>query len=496
MPDLQVEVRIRTELPFLSGQVPDERGLPVSFIQNPSPLTKGEPLTLLTPVLAAVEELGEVTVFADERARSFTLAVMTYPDPDGPMGARFTVSVRTCEGIYEVELHARVGTFCEDIDYGYLHNWAIHRSGRALGEVSLLHMDPAGTGIGEGRLTVKHTAVMAELDARTICHVMNRMIGLWQAAARALVHSRSLHERKIQSLRISRTNDLLAIMNAENNLKKARLGLDRLTGLTPVKEFVHQLVARREFVRMCTEAKLTPVTVSPHLVFTGNPGTGKTTVARIVADIYKELGLVSKGHVIEVDRGGLVADFVGQTATKTLAACEKARGGILFIDEAYSLARENGNDFGREAIDTIVKFMEDNRGEIAVIVAGYPDRMKTFMKSNPGLASRFDLTVGFPDYSEIELMEILDGMMIDHDFVFGKGARHAAFGAIRSLDRGGNFGNAREVRRLFETMVGRHAEVIASVRRPDRDTLRTITVDAIPVPAKTELDFIDLTELQ
>ena len=198
--------------------------------------------------------------------------------------------------------------------------------------------------------------------------------------------------------------------------------------------------------------------LSLHLVFSGNPGTGKTSVARILANIYREIGILSKGQLVEVDRADLVAGYVGQTAIKTKEKIEEAMGGVLFIDEAYTLNKE-GNDFGQEAIDTILKAMEDNRDKFIVIVAGYPGLMKDFINSNPGLKSRFSKTINFPDYSSDELFEIFIKFCNDYDYILSNDAYPLVKKEIADMvkNRDYYFANAREVRNLFEKIVSNQA---------------------------------------
>ena len=181
--------------------------------------------------------------------------------------------------------------------------------------------------------------------------------------------------------------------------------LDALIGLQAIKHDVKELIAYVKVQKLREESGLKSVPASLHLVFTGNPGTGKTTVARIIAKLYKQIGVLSSGQLVEVDRSGLVAGYVGQTALKTQQKIEEAMGGILFIDEAYALAKE-GNDFGQEAVDTVLKAMEDNRSDFVVIVAGYTEPMERFIESNPGLKSRFNKYIEFADYTMEELTAI------------------------------------------------------------------------------------------
>jgi Holliday junction resolvasome RuvABC ATP-dependent DNA helicase subunit len=257
--------------------------------------------------------------------------------------------------------------------------------------------------------------------------------------------------------------------------------LDELVGLTPVKAEL-RLVANLVSVQHLRRDRGLKVTdTSQHLVFTGNPGTGKTTVARLLGQIFRALEVVPKGHLVESDRAGLVAGYVGQTALKVTAVFERAKGGVLLIDEAYALARGGENDFGREAIDTIVKLMEDMRDDIVVIVAGYPEEMATFIDTNPGLRSRFPKTIDFPDYSNDELAQILDGLCDKAGYTLTTDARARAHDWFVSLPRGRAFGNARLARNLFESMISHQATRLVAIDEPtDRQLMDLLAEDVVP----------------
>ena len=228
--------------------------------------------------------------------------------------------------------------------------------------------------------------------------------------------------------------------------------LNTLIGLVSVKKEVQTLANFIKIQKKREEQGLKSSSLSYHFVFTGNPGTGKTTVARIVAGIYQELGMLKKGHLVETDRAGLVAEYIGQTAIKTNAIIDSALDGVLFIDEAYSLAGGGENDYGKEAIATLLKRMEDDRDRLVVILAGYTEEMKQFIDSNPGLQSRFNRYIEFPDYTAEELVQIFETNMRKYDYHFGKGAKEALQQyfekAVANKDI--NFGNGRFVRNIFE----------------------------------------------
>ena len=255
--------------------------------------------------------------------------------------------------------------------------------------------------------------------------------------------------------------------------------LDGLIGLNSVKEEVKTL---RNYIIIQQEREkkgLKTTLVSYHCVFTGNPGTGKTTVARIVADVYRSLGVLKKGHLVETDRSGLVADYVGQTATKTNKIIDRALDGVLFIDEAYSLATGGDNDYGKEAIATLLKRMEDNRDRLVVILAGYSDEMKQFIDSNPGLQSRFNRYIHFPDYNADELFQIFEANCKRNDYVMTDEAKTALKSLLEKAvaEKDKNFGNARFVRNLFEKTLERQANRLSKQENLSKEMLTEITIE-------------------
>ncbi len=268
--------------------------------------------------------------------------------------------------------------------------------------------------------------------------------------------------------------DAAADLPPERSTEEILAELDALIGLAHVKTEVRRLTSLLRVQQLRAQHDLPVIETSRHLVFVGNPGTGKTTVARLLSQLYRSLDVVSKGHLVETDRADLVAGYVGQTATKTQAVLESALGGTLLIDEAYSLARGGENDFGREAIDTLVKFMEDHRDDLAVVVAGYPDEMRELIDTNPGLDSRFARTLDFPDYTSDELVAIFELIAGKQGYRLAPVATERLRDVIDDEPRTRGFGNARFTRNVFEQAVSIHAVRLADVVAPTREQLMTL----------------------
>jgi hypothetical protein len=263
--------------------------------------------------------------------------------------------------------------------------------------------------------------------------------------------------------------------------------LDALVGLERVKADVRQLINFLKVQKLREEQGLKSLPASRHLVFYGNPGTGKTTVARLLAQVYRTLGVLRRGHLVETDRAGLVAGYVGQTAIKVKEATTRALGGVLFIDEAYTLTGGGSNDFGQEAVETLLKMMEDHRDDLVVIVAGYTGRMQDFLDSNPGLRSRFNKHIRFDDYGVEQLARIFQTFCHKADFrVTADAERELAsvFGVL-TASRNETFGNARTARNLFEATVSKQANRLVALPKVDKEILSTI--EAADIPGHDEL---------
>lgn len=259
--------------------------------------------------------------------------------------------------------------------------------------------------------------------------------------------------------------------------------LDAMIGLETVKGEIHRQAAVLRVEGLRKKAGLDTPTITRHLVFNGNPGTGKTTVARLVAGIYRALGLLSKGQLVEVDRSELVAGYLGQTAQKTADVVKSAEGGVLFIDEAYSLS---GDQYGKEAIDTLVKEMEDKRDDLVVIVAGYPLPMAIFISENPGLESRFRTMIEFDNYTDDELAAIFEQMADAADFDAGEAVVARLREILADAPRGPSFGNARFVRNMLEAAIGHHAWRLRDVKEPTLEQLRSLEPADLVAPTDNE----------
>ncbi|MFB6978421.1 right-handed parallel beta-helix repeat-containing protein [Streptomyces scopuliridis] len=280
----------------------------------------------------------------------------------------------------------------------------------------------------------------------------------------------------------ARPSDAVPEMTTPARASEAVLGeLDSLVGLDSVKREVRALTDMIEVGRRRKEAGLKAASVRRHLVFTGSPGTGKTTVARLYGEILHSLGVLERGHLVEVSRVDLVGEHIGSTAIRTQEAFDRARGGVLFIDEAYALSPEDsGRDFGKEAIDTLVKLMEDHREAVVVIVAGYTAEMERFLTVNPGVASRFSRTITFSDYVPEELLRIVEQQSEEQEYRLGDGTAEALLKYFTALPKGPAFGNGRTARQTFESMVERHAGRVAQLPETSTDDLTLLYADDLP----------------
>ena len=288
--------------------------------------------------------------------------------------------------------------------------------------------------------------------------------------------------KETSNLNILENNECISLEDAEKELQN-------LEGLSTVKQQVSDIVDQLKISKLRNQEGLPVAETSNHMVFLGNPGTGKTTVARIIGKIYKALGLLSKGHLVEVDRSDLVAGYVGQTAIKTKEVINKAKGGVLFIDEAYALKKGDGNDFGQEAIDTLNKYMEDYRNDLVVIVAGYDQEMKSFINSNVGLRSRFKTFIKFDDYTGKELYNIFLTLLKGNKYIPTDEASNMIRQYLYSVDRTKFSGNARDVRNLFENIIKLQSRRLATIQNPSKTELLQITVADLPEEVRVNSSY-------
>lgn len=320
-----------------------------------------------------------------------------------------------------------------------------------------------------------------------------------------MVRSSTLLEKGMKSIlnqfetgKMSLT-DTMRLLNQENTAKDTETPisrsvqelfqeLDQLIGLTEVKKLVREIFAYLEVQKLRKQQGLISDSIVLHMVFKGNPGTGKTTVARVLGRLFKEMQILSKGHMIEVERADLVGEYIGHTAQKTREQVKKALGGILFIDEAYSLNRGGEKDFGKEAIDTLVKAMEDYKNEFVLILAGYNDEVENFLMSNPGLPSRFPLKVTFPDYTNRELLDIAELMLEMRQYKFDITAKNKLqlYLARNHTKRSQNFSNARFIRNMIERAIRKHA---IRLMREQKYSNNCLTRNSLMLITEADVEF-------
>jgi SpoVK/Ycf46/Vps4 family AAA+-type ATPase len=459
-------------------------------------------MSIETTIVSAIAKIGELQDVQRliERNEGY-FRPTAYPDPDGPTGATCQVHIaERFSGVRVLRLQALSAYLISDVKFSYLNKWADNKNISTMFARVQFRGHSMG-GDSEFKTMVECNLPLHGLREEVLVEVINDMLLLWQQAMQFVEQVNERVAREKAETRAAFLREEESRMKERERAKAARLQraglsdalteLDALVGLQSVKHMVRGLIAQQTIAKKRKAAGLPVMNASPHLVFSGNPGTGKTTVARLIGRLYKDIGLLSKGHVVEVGRAELVGGYVGQTAIRTKHICQKALGGVLFIDEAYSLDVD-GRDYGQEAIETILTFMEEHRGKIVVIVAGYPDEMEKFLDSNPGLRSRFDTAIQFEDYSPRDQMQIFDALLMENQYDITDGARRAVARHLVDLQVREVGGNARLVRNVFQQLVAQQAMSLVGLENLTVEQMRLITMFAVPeawgVNAEVSLD--------
>jgi SpoVK/Ycf46/Vps4 family AAA+-type ATPase len=443
-------------------------------------------MSIGTTVVAALSKIGTVENIKHVLETNTGYFVpREYPIADGPTNARCSLNfIKRISAEPSVRIVMRSDCVSTGIDLNELLKTISNcNSHNVYGSVNLRWRKIADE--VEFTVEVMHSLSLRGLTEESITEVVQDLLRLWQTSmvevkrCIARIERQEEYNNRIKARQISTERRQRVGATRQNELEVVLEEIKGLVGLQSVKSFAHSLVAQKHLAELRRSHNLTSDAVAPHLVFLGDPGTGKTTVARLVGRLYKGLGLLPKGHVVEVERSSLVGGYLGQTALKTQQMCEKALGGILFIDEAYTLS-VNGRDYGDEALATILTFMENNRGKLAVVVAGYPKQMEGMLDSNPGLRSRFDTTITFDNYAPYELMQMFMAQLRQQEYEITESAKaDVAYMFARGVHSESDF-NARSVRGLVSQVLSQHASVLMTLASPTEKQIRTVSSLSIP----------------
>lgn len=442
-----------------------------------------DPMTISTTVLSALSKIGSISDIDEIRRGSASqFTPDKYPLSNAPSNATCFVSFLTHRDVPIIRLHVRGTGVCTNQDLDSVIKIVADNNQRAL--FGAAHVDTwSGKRIAEYHLSVKHAIPIRGLHETTITDVVHEMLRVWQLCMSGISQYLESNQKELPNLsNDNKSKDVGQILGDQNShigSGSAFAEINSLVGLQSVKVFAQSLVDHRQLDQIRMGFGVKRNFEVPHLVFIGDPGTGKTTVARKIGKLYQEIGLLTTGHVVEAERGALVGAYLGQTAIKTKELCTQALGGILFIDEAYSLAVD-GRDYGHEALETLMTFMENHRNHFAVIIAGYSRQMEKLLSSNPGLRSRFNQTLHFENYTEHELLTMFIEQIESREYVVTESAISDVRCKITTDISSGEKINARTIRNLLDDVLKKHSSLVINLRKPSLRQISTITSLSIP----------------